>query len=198
MSLIHSKLTLGVDVTSIDISERQIDNARNISESYGINIKYIVSDILDLSCIANNEFDMIYTSNGVLTWIDNLSQMFSETRRILKKKGIYILYDVHPFQRPWKEDFSNTILEKPYTEVGPIKNKRNGNAQTFHWRIEDIINALVNAKFLIKWIHEFDSGNTKDTEYFWGNDIKKELNDWRKNPLAGIPSWIEIVSEKDV
>jgi 2-polyprenyl-3-methyl-5-hydroxy-6-metoxy-1,4-benzoquinol methylase len=58
---------LGTEVTSVDISEKQIENARMIADKQGMNIRFVVSDILDLRSIANGGFDMVYTSNGVLT-----------------------------------------------------------------------------------------------------------------------------------
>ena len=130
-----------MNVTSVDMSEKQIENARTISDKYGMSIRYIVSDILELQRLESSEFDMVYTSNGVLTWIDDLERMFQETARILKSGGVYLMYDVHPFQRPWNGEPLTPTPEKPYCKVGPIQDPRNEDAKTFHWRTEDIVNA---------------------------------------------------------
>ena len=36
----------------------------------------------------------------------------------LLERGTYILYDVHPFQRPWADDFEGRTPEKPCEEGG--------------------------------------------------------------------------------
>ena len=188
---------LGADVTSIDISERQIANAQSIAESNGLRIDFVVSDVQSLDPIADESFDLVYTSNGVLTWVDDLVQMFREAWRILVKGGIYVLYDVHPIQRPWDDDFARATLIKPYHDVGPIQDPRNKDARTFHWRTEDIVNALTAAGFRIQRLNELAGGETKESGYFWGDEVNSDLNDWRTNPLAGLPAWLEIVSGKD-
>ena len=186
---------LGTEVTSVDISEKQIEHARAIADKLGMKIGFVVSDILDLQSMANDGFDMVYTSNGVLTWIDDLPRMFQETARILRRQGVYVMYDVHPFQRPWKDDV--LALSKPYRDFGPIQDPRNEDARTFHWRMEDIVNSLTDAGLRIRLLRELDSGETKRTGYFWGDDTRPELNDWKVNPLAALPAWLELISERD-
>ena len=106
---------LGAEVTSVDISEGQIRNAKAIAKDHGLSISFVTSDILNLNSIPDSRFDMVYTSNGVLTWIDDLSRMFGEVCRILKDGGAYILYDVHPSQRPWDAVPKSQRLGSPMT-----------------------------------------------------------------------------------
>ena len=47
-------------------------------------------------------------------------------------------------------------------------------------------------------MRELESGETNQTGYFWGDDTKQELNDWKVNPLAALPAWLETISEKGV
>ncbi|MBT3274473.1 MAG: class I SAM-dependent methyltransferase [Spirochaetales bacterium] len=184
---------LGLDVTSVDISENQIANARSIADRYNLDIEFVVSDILDLSAIKNSEFDLVYTSNGVLTWIDDLLRMFREAGRVLKEGGFYMMYDVHPCQRPWKDD--QLIISKPYFDVGPQQLDGNDGAKTFHWKTEDIVNSLIEAGFRLQFLHELCSGDTKETGNMWRDEQELELNDWKVNPLAALPAWLEVVSE---
>ena len=67
---------LGAQVTSCDISENQIKNARCIANSEGWVIDFRVCDSMELLGINDDEYDLIYTSNGVHVWITDLAMMY--------------------------------------------------------------------------------------------------------------------------
>ncbi len=56
---------LGAEVTSCDISERQLANAKKIADAHGWNIEFIRQDSMGLDRITDSEYDIVYTSNGV-------------------------------------------------------------------------------------------------------------------------------------
>lgn len=78
---------LGAQVTSCDISAEQIKNARKIADEQGWNIEFIVDDSMSLSKLKNDEYDFVYTSNGVHVWISDLAAMYRNFNRILKNGG---------------------------------------------------------------------------------------------------------------
>ncbi|MCL2014275.1 MAG: class I SAM-dependent methyltransferase, partial [Oscillospiraceae bacterium] len=92
---------LGADVTSCDISKNQIESAKTVAEKNNLNIEFICDDTTYLGKITDNTYDLVYTSNGVHVWIDDLISMYININRILKKGGIYIMHEIHPFNRPF-------------------------------------------------------------------------------------------------
>jgi len=58
---------LGAKVTSCDISEKQIENAFDIANKHGWDIEFICDDTTKLTKVNSNEYDFVYTSNGVHT-----------------------------------------------------------------------------------------------------------------------------------
>ena len=68
---------LGAQVVSTDISQRQIDHAKDIAAKHGWSIEFAVSDTMTLTNLPDSSFDMVYTSNGVFVWIHDLPGMFS-------------------------------------------------------------------------------------------------------------------------
>lgn len=190
---------LGANVTSCDISKRQIENAAITARKYNLNIDFVCDDTMGLSQIADNAYDLVYTSNGVHVWIDDLTAMYKNMNRILKKDGLYIMFEIHPFSRPFSyEDLSgekNIIIKKPYDDIGPFDIK-------YHWRLQDIINAIIYSGLNIKAIEEMFA--EYGTYWFesWGGRAhlsEKELNDlydWRTNPLAALPQWLGIKAQK--
>src|SRR6266404_2811789 len=50
---------MGAKVTSIDISEPQLEVARNRAAALGLNVTFVRADVVDLSCLGDAKFDLI-------------------------------------------------------------------------------------------------------------------------------------------
>ena len=194
---------LGAEVTSCDISENQLANAERVAKQHGWNksIKFICEDTMKLEGLADNEYDFVYTSNGVHVWINDLPGMYRNIYRIIKPGGMYIMYEIHPFLRPF-DDALNVV--KPYDMTGPFESE---TEITFAWRVMDITNAILDAGLSVKHIEEMYA--EKDYNWpFWISyaDIAKgvtaareevdRMHDWRHNPMAALPNWISIAAKK--
>lgn len=183
---------LGADVTSTDISERQLEHAQEISARLGLNIRFVCDDTTQLSKMEDHCFDFIYTSNGTHTWIAELDIMYANIHRVLKPGGFSLMYDIHPFQRPFSgEPWQEPKIIKQYDETMP----------QCHWRVQDLINAMTHAGLSIKEMAELQAVNAS----FWfsyeeliAQDEEKiaEINKWPQNPMAALPAWITILAQK--
>ncbi len=105
---------MGANVVSIDISERQLEVAAKRANKLKLPITFVRADAADLEPIGDSEFDLVLSSNGFFVWIADLQALFDETYRILRPGGHYVFYDVHPFQRPWKDQTRPIELAKSY------------------------------------------------------------------------------------
>lgn len=113
---------MGAKVTSCDISEKQVENAYHIAKNHDWDIEFICDDTMKLTKISPNAYDFVYTSNGVHIWINDLESMYNNIYRVLKPTGTYIMFDIHPFMRPFGITASKTITaEKPYDVRGPLE-----------------------------------------------------------------------------
>ncbi len=183
---------LGANVTSADISERQLENAAIISEKLKVNIRFICDDTMKLSNIEDEEYDLVYTSNGTHSWIPDLSVMYKNIYRVLKPSGYSIMYDIHPFNRPFTgEAWKEPQISKAYNDVMP----------SCHWRVQDLVNANISAKLSIKEMAEMQAINASFW-YTYDELVKQDtakleaINDWENNPMAALPAWLTIVSQK--
>ena len=52
---------MGAEVTSVDISERQLEIARERADRLGLNISFLRADVTQLDKIDNESFDTVYT-----------------------------------------------------------------------------------------------------------------------------------------
>lgn len=183
---------MGAQVTSSDISEKQLEHAQEIARKLNLNISFICEDTMRLSKIEDNRFDLVYTSNGTHTWINSLASMYKNIYRVLKPTGFSIMYDIHPFNRPFTgEPWKAPQVTKSYQETMPH----------CHWRVQDLVNAMTEAQLTIKEMQELQAVNAS----FWFSydelikqnmeEIEK-INHWEYNPMAALPAWISIVAQK--
>ena len=183
---------MGAKVTSADLSDRQLENARRISESWNLDIAYVCDDTTRLSEFGDGTFDMVYTSNGTLSWITDLKEMYGNIRRVLKKGGYSVLYDIHPFTRPFTmEAWKAPEIRKSYDDVLP----------DLHWRVQDIVNANAQAELQILEMAELPSADTSFWYTFEELKTKTDeetagINDWKRNPMAAIPAWLALIARK--
>lgn len=194
---------LGAKVTSCDICEKQLKYAQEIANKNDLDINFIVQDTMKISDIKSNEYDFVYTSEGVHVWINDLNSMYCNIARVLKVGGVYINYEIHPFTRPFayedgRPKDKNIIIQKPYNMTGPFD-----EGVTYHWRMQDIFNAVSSAGLTVKHLEEMQ--DEKDKGHFWfyekerANMTQNEIDeyfDWHKNPLSALPQWFTLYAIK--
>ena len=66
-----------------DLSEKQIENAKRIADKNGWAIEFLCQDSRKLDKIGSDTYDLVYTSNGVHVWIDDLPGMYANFHRVL-------------------------------------------------------------------------------------------------------------------
>jgi ubiquinone/menaquinone biosynthesis C-methylase UbiE len=97
---------LGAKVTSIDISEPQIETARSRAAALGLQVDFVRADVVDLSVVPDAAFDVIYTGGHVAVWVSDLRRYYGEAGRILKSGGLLIVSEYQPFRRVWGDSAS--------------------------------------------------------------------------------------------
>lgn len=192
---------MGAQVTSCDISERQLEAAAKKAAEMGLEIDFVQADTMQLAPLEAEAFDLVYTSNGVHVWLNDLPCMYKNVYRVLKKGGYAVLCDVHPFQRPFGDGMQ---VVKTYSDVGPFEDEYN---ITYTWRMQDMLNAIALSG--LRFVHMEEMHDEKDYDYpFWlpleeavnGVKVPREevdrLYDWRQNGAMALPQWLCIVSQR--
>ena len=187
---------LGMQVTSVDISENQLATARERAEELGLEMEFVRSDAAQMSTIADASFDLVCSSNGFFVWIDDLPGVFGHVHRILRCGGHYVFYDIHPFQRPWKRQVTPLEMEQDYWTTGPFEDEADGTTE-FHWMLSDLVNTLLGAGLQLAQIAESPPTNSRHWEgYSYQPGADTTLQDWRNNPRAGLPTWLTVAVTK--
>jgi SAM-dependent methyltransferase len=180
---------MGAHVTSVDLSPKQVANAKRISEQKGWDIEFICDNSMELGKIESGSYDLVYTSNGVHVWIDDLGAMYRNFCRVLKPNGCYVFFETHPVCRPFAKDEPFKII-KPYEDVGPF-----GDVPTYGWRTQDFVNAIASSGFTLQRMEEFHSVPAdlhQAFNYFYDTAQEDEQDDhrrydWKQNPWAALP-----------
>lgn len=159
----------GAMVTGADFSKKAIALAKDISLDARIEARFIESDIYDLPSVLPEEFDIVFTSYGVLCWLPDLRAWASVISRMLVKGGSFLLVEDHPLASIIDENAPAPIrCAFPYFSNGrPTKFEVEGtytdrtvkveNSTSFEWThpLSEIIGSLVEAGLRIEHVHEF-------------------------------------------
>ncbi len=110
------------------------------------------------------------------------------------------IIETHPFDRPFDSNQETITIIKRYDDIGPF-----GEVATYHWRIEDFMNALISAGFIMKAVQELHSEVGSLSNHNWWYKTCEEAekdhhkkHDWRQNPWAALPQWLSLCVLKTV
>ncbi len=217
-SLLHLQCHFGMDtiswarkgaiVTGADYSENAVNLARKLSEELGVKAEFVHSDVYGLPEVLEGKFDVVYTSYGVLCWLDDLKRWADVVGHFLKDGGVFYIVENHPFFVDVLEEEKGRFFTKyPYfTSKKPSVfesegtyadgNARLENTKTYEWThpISEVVNSLIDAGLRIEFFHEFpfiefqhNSMLEKGTDGYW------RLND----PYMKLPMMYSIKAVKE-
>ncbi len=136
----------------------------------GIKARLVLSDLYDLPKNLEGDFDIIFTSYGVLNWLPDLAECGWIIARFLRPGEFFYIVDAHPFNGAFydERDAKELRLAKSYWPGrGPMRFEGDGdyadsNARfehkvTFEWghTMGEIVNGLADAGLRINFLHEF-------------------------------------------
>jgi SAM-dependent methyltransferase len=159
----------GAEVTGADFSPRAIQAARELSQRAQLPAEFILSDIYDLPQNLDGQFDIVFTSIGVLCWLKDLNTWAEIIAHFLKPGGFFYIMDGHPLLNTFDEE-GKWRFEMPYfhqdaphiwDDEGPdymdptytVKNP----SYEWQWAVSDIINAVTGAGLRLEFFHEFSA-----------------------------------------
>ncbi len=174
-SLLHLQCHFGIDslswsrlgarVTGIDFSERAIELATGVAAELGIDASFIRSGVYDLPQHVDGEFDIVYTSRGVLCWLPKIRPWADVVARLVRPGGFFYITETHPILEAYEDDFT---LKFPYWEreepfsfdiqgsyadpTAEVKTKKD-----YEWNhgLGEIVTALAQAGLRIEFLHEW-------------------------------------------
>jgi SAM-dependent methyltransferase len=172
---------MGANVTGIDFSQEAIRYARSLAESAKLDARFIESDIYDSPLQCDALFDIVYSTIGVLCWLNDLDAWAGIIARFLKPGGFFYLLEDHPIalmvSDDWEEGDIYFHKEEPVEWPGSAdysdpSYKRKNSAFEWSWSIGDVISAVAGAGLRIDFYHEFPFALHKSRTDFEERDGK--------------------------
>lgn len=164
-----SMVTEGAKVTGIDISEQSLKWARQLSIETGLEAKFIQSNIYDLKDNLDEQFDVVYTSQGVIIWLKDIDEWGKIVAHYLKPGGTFYIMDTHPIVMGSEYD-NNKCFKVSYDYFGRKKALHwdeewpdyadenyipKNSSYEWNWPLSDIVNALIKAGLQINFLNEY-------------------------------------------
>jgi SAM-dependent methyltransferase len=96
---------LGARVTGADFSEPAIELARRLAVEIGQpEARFVRSDLYDLPERLEGEFDIVYTSRGVLGWLPDIRRWARVVAHFVRPGGTFFINEIHPVVQAFEND----------------------------------------------------------------------------------------------
>jgi SAM-dependent methyltransferase len=178
-SLLHLQCHFGLDtlkwarrgaiVTGINFSEEGIKAARALAAEVGIPASFIQCNLYDLPQHLTGQFDVVFTSHGVLGWLPDLERWAQVIAHFLKPGGIFYVVEVHPVALLFdenREDREFRLLYPYFQGTEPLRIEENGcyavpeapiRSVTYVWihPMAEVIGSLLRAGLRITSFEEY-------------------------------------------
>lgn len=192
---------LGAKVTAVDFSEKAIEVAKAMNLKLNLDVNFICSNVYDLPQYLDRQFDYVFTSYGVIGWLEDLDSWAAIASRFLKKAGKFIFVEFHPVVWMFDNKAENIIYN--YFKEEPIEENLQGTYadrssnieyKTITWNhsLGEIIGSLLKHEIQIKYFEEYDYSVYNCFE----NTIEDRGKYRIKNLGNKIPMMFSLVGEK--
>jgi len=159
---------LGAQVTGIDFSERAITYARDLAAQMQLSATFIQTDLYDLPQHLAGQFDVVFTSHGVLGWLPDMQRWGQIVAHFLKPGGTFFIVEGHPTMLMFDDETTELRIKYGYFHsdepiiIEPhIGNYADPTATVTHreyaWQhsMADIVNALLTNGLQIEYLREY-------------------------------------------
>jgi ubiquinone/menaquinone biosynthesis C-methylase UbiE len=220
MDLLHLQCHFGIDtlswarlgarVTGADFSEAAIALARSVAAEIGIDdARFVRSDLYNLPDVLDGDFDVVYTSRGVLGWLPDIRRWAQVVAHFVRPGGRFYVTEIHPIAQALENEGvepGEIVVRYPYWEhAAPLSFAVQGTyadrdaevvGQTEHgWDhgLGEIVTALIEAGLRIESLREYPFVD-------WQLDFLVEADDgtWKLPPdIEGeLPLFFSILATK--
>ncbi len=156
---------MGAKATGTDFSDRAIEIARSLAAAESLDTRFICANTYDLPEHLDEQFDIVFTSYGVIGWLPDLKKWAEILARYVKPGGIFYMVEFHPVL--WMMDDEVRKIMYSYFDKGVIAYEesdytdhegKHGTTKNYAWNhsLSDVITPLIAQGLTLEFLHEFD------------------------------------------
>ena len=180
-TLLHLQCHFGLDtlswaregavVTGIDLSSEGIRFAKLLAKRANLKGTFIETNIYDIREVLTEKFDIVYTSIGVLWWLNDLKEWGKIIAHYLKPGGFFYIAEIHPFSSIFDDETKDIkdlqVYYNYFHDHKPLEFTVDGSYASGEKKMEpkkeygwmhsmsDIINSLIEAGLKIEFLNEY-------------------------------------------
>ncbi|MFQ6041867.1 MAG: class I SAM-dependent methyltransferase [Candidatus Poribacteria bacterium] len=165
---------LGARVTVLDLTEGQLEGDRRTAAHYGYGLTTIQGDMRDISCLADESFDLVYQGNS-MAWVPDVRQVYLGVARVLRPGGLYRVDFTNPATEfvDWNAwDGAGYRITVPYAVTEKIErpDKNGPDSIQFRHYMGDIFNELLEVGLSIQQV--------KDSPHYFRQNAEARPGSW--------------------
>lgn len=154
----------GARVTGVDFSVAAIELARSLATELDLPARFVASDVFDLPNQLEGEFDIVFTSYGVIDWLQDLSAWGRIIASFLRPGGIFYMVEFHPVALTFSDD-GRPFHHSYFPSRKPIRTVESGSYAdpeadltqvSYVWShsLSEVVTALTSAGLRLEYLHE--------------------------------------------
>ncbi len=88
---------MGAKCTGVDFSTEAVKTAKALNSELGLDAHFVEANVLEIKEHLEGQFDIVYTSYGVIGWLPDLTTWAENICHFLKPGGTFFIAEFHPF-----------------------------------------------------------------------------------------------------
>jgi len=158
---------MGAKCTGVDLSEKGIELAIDLNIELKLDATFVCCNVLNTSDHIKEQFDIVYTSYGVIGWLPDLRPWGKIISERLKPGGSFYMVEFHPIV--WMFDYQKGIpkIRHPYHQKEAIYEEYQGTyadakskmmSKEYGWNhgLGEVVSSLSEAGLTIEYLKEYD------------------------------------------
>lgn len=158
---------LGAKCTGVDLSDEGVKMARQLNDELKLDAEFVCCNVLDTSNYVKKQFDIVFTSYGVIGWLPDLKPWGKMIAERLQAGGTFYMAEFHPIV--WMFDYLQNppVLKYGYMQEDVIYEEYDGTyadesssmkSKEYGWNhgIGEVVSALTEAGLRIEYLTEHD------------------------------------------
>ncbi|MBL0685623.1 class I SAM-dependent methyltransferase [Aquimarina mytili] len=159
---------MGAQCTGVDISEKGIELAKQLSEELQLEATFVCCNVLNTSDYIKDQFDIVFTSYGVIGWLPDLKPWARMIAERLEPGGVFYIVEFHPIV--WMFDYLGETpeIKYGYHQKEVIYEEYKGTyadtnsdmlSKEFGWNhgLGEVVSSLSEAGLDIEYLREYDA-----------------------------------------
>lgn len=193
---------MGANVTGLDLSDKAIETAKNLSKDLNIPAEFICANVFDADKATDKKFDIVFTSYGAIGWLPELNTWAKNIHALLKPGGKFLIVEFHPVVWMFDDKFTNVeygyfnsgvFLEEFEGTYADKENKTIQKSACWNHSISDIQTSLLEQGLKITGFKEYDY-----SPYNIFTDPVKTEHGWQINKLKNkLPMVFSLEAQKE-